>query len=207
VIASTNKNFFRYFTSLDVSDLNFVNYIAMKHGLGISFGVIFLHVIKLCPIIYEKLFYGDWDKTYYYKCVQSEPTEKCKHHIMWPNERHHPKIKKIDDSERKKSSPLPQTRVLNIHWKTDMSKSKNSQESLVMLALFNINCFRYISFTDVRKLRLLTIKISFKYIVKPVLRGHLWNKQKVDLYKTIDRLKEVQLIWNFLWQDKIKVTF
>jgi len=39
-----------------------------------------------------------------------------------------------------------------------------------------------------------------------VLRGHLWDKEKVA-YKTGDLLKEVQLIWKFLWQDKRKMTF
>ena len=38
------------------------------------------------------------------------------------------------------------------------------------------------------------------YRVKPVLRGHLWEKEKVVL-------KEVQFIWNFLWRDKKKMTY
>jgi len=42
-------------------------------------------------------------------------------------------------------------------------------------------------------------------IVKPVLRGHLWDKERWS-FKTGDLLKEVQFIWNFLWQDKKKVT-
>ena len=33
---------------------------------------------------------------------------------------------------------------------------------------------------------------ALNYIVKPVLRGHLWNKDKVVIYKTGDPLKEVQ---------------
>ena len=37
--------------------------------------------------------------------------------------------------------------------------------------------------------------------VKPVLRGHIWDKEKVA-YKTGDLLKEVQFIWQFLWQVK-----
>ena len=42
-------------------------------------------------------------------------------------------------------------------------------------------------------------------IVKPVLRGHMWDKERWS-FKTDDILKEVQFIWNFLWQDKKKVT-
>jgi len=33
-----------------------------------------------------------------------------------------------------------------------------------------------------------------------------WTKKKWP-YKTGDLLKEVQFIWNFLWQDKRNVTF
>ena len=33
--------------------------------------------------------------------------------------------------------------------------------------------------------------------LKPVLRGHLWDKEKVP-YKTGDLLKEVQFLCNFL---------
>jgi hypothetical protein len=39
------------------------------------------------------------------------------------------------------------------------------------------------------------------YTIKPVLRGHLWDKEKV-VYKTGNLLKEIQFMWNFLWQDK-----
>ena len=45
-----------------------------------------------------------------------------------------------------------------------------------------------------------------KYTVTPVFRGHLWDTEKWP-YKTGDLLKEVQFVWNFLWQDKKKVTF
>ena len=44
------------------------------------------------------------------------------------------------------------------------------------------------------------------YRVKPVLRGHLWDKEKWS-FKTGDLLKEVQIIWYFLWHDKKNVTF
>ena len=37
--------------------------------------------------------------------------------------------------------------------------------------------------------------------VKSVLRGHHCDKEKWP-YKTGDLLKEVQFIWNFLWQEK-----
>ena len=37
--------------------------------------------------------------------------------------------------------------------------------------------------------------------VKPVLRGHLGAKKKWP-YKTGDLLKEVQFVWNFLWQQE-----
>ena len=40
----------------------------------------------------------------------------------------------------------------------------------------------------------------------PVFRDHLWCKKKSP-YKTGDLLKEVQFIWNFLWQDKKKMNF
>ena len=43
--------------------------------------------------------------------------------------------------------------------------------------------------------------------VKPVLRGHHWNKEKNGLMRQGDLLKEVQFIWNFLWQDNKKITF
>jgi hypothetical protein len=39
------------------------------------------------------------------------------------------------------------------------------------------------------------------YTVKPVLRAHIWP------YKTGGLLKEVEFIWNLLWQEKKKVTF
>ena len=42
--------------------------------------------------------------------------------------------------------------------------------------------------------------------VTAVLKGHLWDKEKWP-YKIGDLLKEVQFIWNFLWQDKKNVTF
>jgi hypothetical protein len=41
-----------------------------------------------------------------------------------------------------------------------------------------------------------------QYTVRPVLRGHIWDKEK-----TGDLLKEVQFMWNVLWQDKKRVTF
>jgi hypothetical protein len=44
------------------------------------------------------------------------------------------------------------------------------------------------------------------YTVTPVLRGHIWDKQKVA-YKTGDLLKEVKFIWKFLFQDKNNLTF
>jgi len=37
--------------------------------------------------------------------------------------------------------------------------------------------------------------------VKPVLRGHLWDKENWP-YKTGGLLQEVQFIWNFLSQNK-----
>ena len=42
--------------------------------------------------------------------------------------------------------------------------------------------------------------------VNPVLRGHLWDKEKWS-FKRSDLLKEVQLIKNLLRIDKKKVTF
>ena len=40
------------------------------------------------------------------------------------------------------------------------------------------------------------------YTVKPVLRGHLLGHRKSGLIG--DLLKNVQFIWNFLWQDEKK---
>jgi len=40
--------------------------------------------------------------------------------------------------------------------------------------------------------------ILFLITVKPVLRGHFWDKEKWP-HKTSDLLKEVQFIWNVLW--------
>jgi F0F1-type ATP synthase assembly protein I len=40
-----------------------------------------------------------------------------------------------------------------------------------------------------------------QYTIKPVLRGHIWDKEKSGLIRQVDILKEVQFIWNFLWQD------
>ena len=37
--------------------------------------------------------------------------------------------------------------------------------------------------------------------VNPVLRCHLKKKKKCP-FKTVDFLKEVQFIWNVVWQDK-----
>jgi hypothetical protein len=55
--------------------------------------------------------------------------------------------------------------------------------------------------TDCTKKGLASMVLSeSRYAVKPVLRGHLWDKEKVVL-------KEVQFISNFLWQDKKNVTF
>jgi hypothetical protein len=42
---------------------------------------------------------------------------------------------------------------------------------------------------------------SCLYTVKPVLRGHLWDKKKWS-FKTGDILKEVQFIWNLIGQEK-----
>jgi hypothetical protein len=42
--------------------------------------------------------------------------------------------------------------------------------------------------------------IIISYTVEPVLRGHLWDKEKWH-YKTGDLLKEVQVLWNFLSHD------
>jgi hypothetical protein len=44
------------------------------------------------------------------------------------------------------------------------------------------------------------------YTAKPVLGGHIWDKEKWS-FKTGDLLTEVQLIWNFIWQNKKNVTF
>jgi hypothetical protein len=46
----------------------------------------------------------------------------------------------------------------------------------------------------------------FLYTVKPALRSHFRTKKKWP-DKTGDLLNEVQYIWNFLWQDKKRVTF
>jgi hypothetical protein len=48
---------------------------------------------------------------------------------------------------------------------------------------------------------MLWLLVQNVYTVKPILRGHLWNKEKWP-YKTGDPLKEVQFIWNFLGQEK-----
>jgi len=40
---------------------------------------------------------------------------------------------------------------------------------------------------------------------KPVLRGHLWNKEKWSS-KAGGLVKEAQFIWNYPCQDKQKVT-
>jgi hypothetical protein len=40
-------------------------------------------------------------------------------------------------------------------------------------------------------------RLLLQYTVKPVLRGHFWDKEKRP-YKTGDLLKEVQFICNFL---------
>ena len=50
------------------------------------------------------------------------------------------------------------------------------------------------------------LKPYIKYTVKPVLRGHLWVKEKWS-FKTGDLLKKVQFIWNFLWLGKKRMTF
>jgi hypothetical protein len=50
-------------------------------------------------------------------------------------------------------------------------------------------------------------KSTTVYTVKPVLRGHHWIKEKEWPFKTGDLLKEVQFIWNYLRQEKKKVTF
>ena len=42
--------------------------------------------------------------------------------------------------------------------------------------------------------------------VKPVLRGHLWNKEKWP-YKTGDLLKEVKFIWNFYGRTRKRWLF
>jgi hypothetical protein len=42
--------------------------------------------------------------------------------------------------------------------------------------------------------------------VKTVLRGHFWDKEMWS-FKTCDLLKQVQFIWNFLWQEKKSLTF
>ena len=47
---------------------------------------------------------------------------------------------------------------------------------------------------------------SSRNTVRPVLRGHPWDKEKVAL-KTGDYLKEVQFAQNVPYQDKKKVTF
>ena len=47
---------------------------------------------------------------------------------------------------------------------------------------------------------------SGRWIVKHLLRGHLWDKKKWH-YKTDVLLQEVKFIWNFLWQHKKNVTF
>jgi hypothetical protein len=52
----------------------------------------------------------------------------------------------------------------------------------------------------------LHVKYERQCTVKPVLRGHLWDNEKVA-YKTGDLLKEVKFIWNFTRQGKKKVTF
>ena len=43
--------------------------------------------------------------------------------------------------------------------------------------------------------------VHVSWSVIPVLRGHLWQKEKWP-YKTCDLLKEVKFIWNFLWEDR-----
>ena len=48
--------------------------------------------------------------------------------------------------------------------------------------------------------------VSIEVNVKPVLRGHIWDKEKWS-FKTGSIIKEVQFIWHFLWQNKEMVTF
>ena len=49
------------------------------------------------------------------------------------------------------------------------------------------------------------VSIYTVYTVKPLLRGHLWDKEKVTIYyKASDLLQEVQFINNVLWQNKKK---
>ena len=43
--------------------------------------------------------------------------------------------------------------------------------------------------------------VSQTYVRSPL------GQRKSDLLKTVDSVKEVKFIWNFLWQDKKKVTF
>jgi hypothetical protein len=62
---------------------------------------------------------------------------------------------------------------------------------------------RIIGRTPAEKLR--SILHVHTCTVKPVLRGHFCNKLKWP-YKICDILKEVKFIWNFLWQDKKRMT-
>ena len=52
----------------------------------------------------------------------------------------------------------------------------------------------------------LKLYILYTYTVKPVLRGHFWDKEKVA-DRTGDLLIEVKFIWNLLRQDKKKLTY
>ena len=56
---------------------------------------------------------------------------------------------------------------------------------LYILLTFDYECTRW------TLLQKLTERTKL-YTVKPVLRGHLWDKDKVVIYKTGDPLKEVQ---------------
>jgi hypothetical protein len=59
------------------------------------------------------------------------------------------------------------------------------------------------------KYQLILILVRFELCAQYIqskLKGHLWDKEKWP-YKIDDLLKEVQFIWNFLWQDKKNMTF
>jgi hypothetical protein len=57
--------------------------------------------------------------------------------------------------------------------------------------------------------RQLTAASNINTVKKPVSRGQevIIGTKKKGPYKTGDLIKEVQVIWNFLWQNKKKVTY
>jgi hypothetical protein len=72
--------------------------------------------------------------------------------------------------------------------------------------IYSQTCIKYISI-QIYTLKPVSSISVYRYIQSDLYQEVIFGTKKMWPYKIGDLLKEIQFIWNFLWQDKKKVTF